>query len=73
LLEEAEIAAKLDGIVSHETQLKVLSIVDNVEDELDKIEEENEAAEETIVDKMMFPNTPGNTEGVNDDESRVLE
>lgn len=73
LLEEAEIAAKLEGIVSHETQLKVLSIVDNVEDELDKIEEENEAADETIIDKMMFPNTPGNTEGVNDEQSRVLE
>ena len=73
LLEEAEIASKLEGITSHETQLKVLSIVDNVEDELDKIEEENKAAEETIIDQMMFPNTPGNTEGVNDEQSSVLE
>lgn len=61
LLEEAEIASKLEGIVSHETQLKVLSIVDNVEDELDKIEEENKA-DETIIDKMMFPNAPGGTD-----------
>lgn len=54
LLEEAEIAAQLEGIVSHETQLKALSIVDNVQGELDKIEEENKPDEETIVDRMMF-------------------
>ena len=54
ILEEAQIAAQLEGITSHETQLKVLSVVDNIQDELDKIEEENKAAEETIVDQMMF-------------------
>lgn len=54
LLEEAQIAAQMEGITSHETQLKVLSIVDNVQDELDKIEEENEPKEETIVDRVMF-------------------
>lgn len=54
LLEEAQIAAQMEGITSHETQLRVLSIVDNVQDELDKIEKENEPDEETIVDKMMF-------------------
>ena len=54
LLEEAQIAAQIEGIVSHETQLKVLSIVDNVEDELDKIEEENKPPERTPVDNAMF-------------------
>lgn len=54
LLEEAQIAAQMEGITSHETQLKVLSIVENVQDELDKIEEENKAAEQTAVDRMMF-------------------
>lgn len=54
LLEEAQIAAQMEGITSHQTQLKVLSVVDNVQDELDKIEEENEPKEETIVDRMMF-------------------
>ena len=54
LLEEAQIAAQMEGITSHETQLKVLSIVDNVEDELDKIEEENKPDEESVVDRMMF-------------------
>ena len=56
LLEEAQIAAQMEGIVSHETQLKVISVDDNVEDELKKIEEENKAAEESIVDQMMFGN-----------------
>lgn len=58
LLEEAQIAAQVEGITSHETQLKVLSIVDNVQDELDKIEEENKAPERTVVDRLMFPNEP---------------
>jgi SPP1 family phage portal protein len=54
ILEEAQIAAQMDGIVSHETQLKVLSVVDSVQDELAKIEEENKAPEETVVDQGMF-------------------
>ena len=54
LLEEAQIAAQMEGITSHETQLKVLSIVDDVQGELDKIEEENKPPERTIVDDMMF-------------------
>lgn len=54
LLEEAQTAAQMEGVVSKETQLKLLSIVDNVQEELDRIEEENKAPEETIVDKMMF-------------------
>ena len=57
LLEEAQIAAQMEGITSHETQLKVLSIVDDVQSELDRIEEENEAPEKTIVDEMMFGKT----------------
>ena len=54
LLEEAQIAAQMEGIVSQETQLKVLSIVDNVQEEIERIEEENKAVESTIVDQMMF-------------------
>lgn len=57
LLEEAEIASKLEGIVSRETQLKVLSVVDDVQGELDQIEEENKAPEQTIVDNLMFGKT----------------
>lgn len=72
LLEEAQIAAQMEGITSHETQLKVLSIVDNVQDELDKIDEENKAAEESVVDRMMFGvganNATTEAEEVMDDE-----
>ena len=70
LLEEAQIAAQMEGIVSHETQLKTLSIVDDVEGELDKIEEENKAPEETVVEKMMFANT--NAEELTDEQSGIL-
>lgn len=56
VLEEAQIAAQLEGIVSHETQLKVLSVVDDPQIELDKIAEENKAPEQTVVDRWMFNN-----------------
>ena len=41
-LEESQIAGNLSGITSHETQLKVLSIVDDVQAELDRIKEEQD-------------------------------
>ena len=66
LLEEAQIAAQMEGITSHETQLKVLSIVENVKAELEKIEEENKAPEERIIDRMMFAND-NQLEGLNDE------
>lgn len=57
LLEEAQIAAQMEGITSTETQLKVLSIVDNIQEEIEKMEEENKP-KETVVDQMMFLNQP---------------
>ena len=63
LQEEAQIASQLEGIVSHETQLKVISAVEDVKGELDKIEEENKEAM-TPVDRQMFPE-----EGEEDDEA----
>lgn len=39
--DETETARNLEGVVSKETQLSVLSIVDNVQDEVDRLEEEN--------------------------------
>lgn len=65
LLEEAQIAAQMEGIVSHETQLKVLSAVDSVQDELDTIKKENKLPERTPVDDAMFGTQ---TEEVTDDE-----
>ena len=61
VLEEAQIAAQLEGIVSHETQLKVLSVVDDPQIELDKIAEENKAPERAAIDSWMF-NKGANTE-----------
>lgn len=55
LLEEAQIAAQMEGIVSKETQLTVISAVDNVQNELDKIEAENKATESNVIERMMFP------------------
>lgn len=57
LLEETQIAAQMEGITSHETQLKVISVVDNVKEEMDRIEGENAPQEETVVDRVMFGNT----------------
>lgn len=69
-LEEAQTAGALEGIVSKETQLKVLSIVDNVQDEIEKMEKEaDEAAkkQEEAVANMMFgnqnPQPPQNSNG----------
>ena len=54
LLEEAQMAAQMEGITSHKTQLKALSIVDNVEAELEQIEEENKTDEKTFDDRLNF-------------------
>lgn len=40
-LEEAQTAAQLTGLVSHRTQLEMLSMVNNVDQELDRIESED--------------------------------
>lgn len=63
LLEESQIAQNLESVVSRKTQLKALSIVDDVQEELDAIEEENAAPEETIIDKMMFAANTANNAG----------
>ena len=53
LLEESQIAGNVEGIVSHETQLKTLSIVENVQNELDKIEAESEEKEDKVMSQMF--------------------
>lgn len=54
VLEESQIAGNLDGIVSQETQLGVLSVVDNVQNEMEKIENEQEKAKTDPVMMQMF-------------------
>jgi SPP1 family phage portal protein len=76
LLEEVQIAQGMEGITSHETQLKVISAVDDVQGELDKIEEENEAAEGTVVERSFFgaagKATAETEEGLTDEQSGIL-
>ncbi len=74
ILEEAQIAAQLEGVVSLETQLKVLSVVDSVQDELEKIEQEaDEAAKksEESANRIMFGN--GEPTGENPEEDAESE
>lgn len=52
VLEESEIAKNLEGIVPRETQLKVLSVVDNVQEAMDRLAEE--AAQAPMVNPAVF-------------------
>lgn len=52
LLEEAQTAAQLSGMVSQETQLSVLSIVPDVKEEMERIQKEQAASD--VVAKHMF-------------------
>lgn len=54
ILEESQIAGNLAGITSQETQLKVLSIVDNVQQEVARIAEEERSGQEDAVMRRMF-------------------
>ena len=56
ILEESQIAQNISGIVSQDTQLSVLSIVDNVAKEKEKIEAENEALKQDPVIGELFSN-----------------
>ena len=44
LVDEAAVAAKLEGIVSQRTQLSLLSVVGNVQEEIDRMAKEDEEA-----------------------------
>lgn len=55
LKEESDIAKSLEGIVSKETQLKVLSLVDDPKAEIDRMEEQENAMAGAIVDQRLFP------------------
>lgn len=59
LQEEAQIAQALSGIVSRETQIGVLSNVENVQDELEKLEAEDESLKSDTVMSQMFGGLSG--------------
>lgn len=53
ILEESQIAQNLSGVVSQETQLGVLSVVDNPKTEIERIEKEEEKPKDAVM-KQMF-------------------
>lgn len=59
IADEASVASQLEGIVSKETQLSVLSVVDDIQTELDKINAEDEQNALSIVDQRMFNDDTG--------------
>ena len=66
ILEETQIAVNLDGITSKQTQLGILSIIDNVGKEIERIEKEEAESQNDAVMRQMFG-------GVADGQPGVLE
>lgn len=52
--EEADTAQQLSGIVSHETQLKVLSVVEDPAAEIDRMKAEESSAQDSVLNRTMF-------------------
>lgn len=73
VLEEAQTAAQLEGLVSKETQLSVLSIIPNVSEEIDKLKEEQEEEKEDAVMKQMFGGAVDDQPGVLEEEGNGTE
>ena len=65
LQEEAEIARNLDGLVSQETQLGVLSIVDNTQEEIEAMEEEQAERSKSDLTRLFGVNGEGSGGDVN--------
>ncbi|HFU4055603.1 TPA: phage portal protein [Streptococcus suis] len=70
VLEEAQIVAQLSGQVSNATKLSVLSIVDNPQDELDKMEEEEESA--SLLSKQIAINERMTDKDLHPDSQKVI-
>ena len=68
LLEEAQIASQVSGIVSHETQLSVLSMVEDVKTELERINKEEEQDIANFENHVFNPKHNPDEEGTLDDE-----
>lgn len=57
LLEESQIAQNLSGVVSQETQLGVLSVVDNPKSEIERIEKEEEKPIDAVMQQIFGDKT----------------
>ena len=67
ILEETQIAQNLSGIVSQPTQLSVLSIVDDPQKEIERIEEE-QVEKAYSIDDRLFSSMNGEQNGENKDK-----
>lgn len=70
ILEEAQIVAQLSGQVSNETKLSVLSIVDNPQDELKKMEKEEESS--SLLSKKIALNERMTDKDLKSDSQEVI-
>lgn len=71
ILDEAQTAAQLEGVVSKQTQLSVLSIVDDPRKEMDRMQEEEDEAvsRPTAKEQAEYPDVPaGVMNGLNNEE-----
>lgn len=57
LLEESQIAQNLSGVVSQETQLGVLSVVDNPKTEIERIDKEEEKPRDVVMQQIFGDKT----------------
>lgn len=57
LLEESQIAQNLSGVVSQETQLGVLSVVDNPKAEIERIDKEEDKPKDIVMQQMFGDKT----------------
>ncbi len=70
ILEEAQTAAQLDGLVSRETQMSVLSIVPDVSAEIERMDQEQKEESDAMMDQMFGRKPEGVT---TDGQQDVLE
>ncbi|HFI0326229.1 TPA: phage portal protein [Streptococcus suis] len=70
VLEEAQIVAQLSGQVSDATKLSVLSIVDNPQDELDKMAKEEESS--SLLSKQIAINERMTDKNLQPDSQKVI-
>ena len=70
ILEEAQIVSQLSGQVSDETKLSVLSIVNNPQEELEKMDKEQERS--SLLDRQMEINERFSDQAINPREDKEV-
>ena len=70
ILEEAQIVAQLSGQISNATKLSVLSILDSPQDELEKMEKEEESS--SLLSKRIALNERMTDKDLQSDSQEVI-